>query len=431
MTREDAPELLSPEDVAILRLESARIAGHMVKVLTVDAPEAGEPLCLEALRAHVAARLDRAPRMSQRVADFETRPRWVADPDFDVCNHVVRWDLPRPADRGQLLEIVGRLMESRLDRARPLWSLHVVELEGDRRALVLRLHHCMADGATAMRLCGEVLWEALPGVAAPPPSPHAPTAGHEVNLRGWVRRELLPGAVDTPLDRHPSPQRRVAATRANLTRLRQIGKRIGGGATVNDVVLCVVAGGLRCWLQRHGGPLHGIRMKIPVSLHEQSEHSNDLGNHDSFLFVDVAADEPDPAARLRRIAAQTRERKQRHDAQSLDALFQRLRHVSDRASRTLAAWASSPRLFTANVSNVPGPRVPVAVLGGVARDLFSLAEIADRHALRVAVISLADEISFGLCADAAAVPDPETIAAGIDADVAALAALAAKEHAGH
>jgi len=414
-------EQLSAEDVAILRLESPRIAGHTIKVLTVAPATAGARLGIEALRAHVAARLFRVPRLKQRLDDLDRTPSWRDDTDFDIRNHVVSWDLPRPADRAEMLAIVGRLMEGRLDRSRPLWSLHLVALDEMHDALVLRLHHSMADGAAAVRLCSQLLWEASAATTPEGAAAHHVAPQHAVDLRGWVRRELLPAAADTPLDRHPSTRRRIATTRADLAELKRIGRSSGADATVNDVVLCAVAGGLRRWLEHHGGPLRGIRIKIPVSLHDQHESSNALGNRDSFLFVDVGADEPDPVTRLRGIAAQTRERKQRHDAQSLDALFRQLRQVSGRAAQVLSHWATNPRVFTANVSNVPGPRAAVTVLGAPVRDLFSIAEIADRHALRVAVISLADEVSFGLCADAAAVEDPEIIAAGIDADLRALA----------
>ncbi len=415
---------LDPEDLAILRLESPRIAGHACKVLTVDPPSQGGPISVESLRDHVAARLGRAPRLVERLSDDGGQPVWVPDEGFDIRRHVVRWPTPTPAGRAGLFDVVGRLMATRLDRSRPLWSIHLVDLEAERRALVLLLHHCMADGATAVRLCSEALWDPVAETGEREAAPHSPRAAPvaaPVNLRGWVRRELMPGADDTPLDRHPSEQRRVAALRASLAQLKQIGRRVAPGATVNDVVLCLVAGGLRRWLEHHGGPLRHVRVKVPVSLHDHDERSNALGNHDSFLVVDVGVDESDPAARLARIAAQTRLRKAGHDAESLDALFRELREVSKLASRTLSAWSASPHVFTINVSNVPGPRAPIAVMGGRVSDLFSLVEIADRHALRVAVISLADELSFGLCADAAAVEDPETIVAGIESDLARLA----------
>jgi diacylglycerol O-acyltransferase len=414
---------LAPEDLAILRLESPTIAGHTCKVLTVNPASGIGRLTVETLGEHLAGRLTRIPRMTARLSDDSRQPAWVPDPRFDVRNHVRHWPQARPATRAELLDAVAALMTTRLDRSRPLWSMHLLDLVDERSALVVLLHHCMVDGASAVRALSAVLWDPVAPASPPPlPAPATAPAGTPFNLRGVVRRELMPKATDTPLDRHPSPLRRVAATRASLGALKRIGKTVGGGATVNDVVLCAVAGGLRRWLEHHGGPLHGIRVQVPVSLHDAHERSDELGNHDSFMVVDVGTDEPEPATRLRAIASRTRELKTRHDAQSLDHLFQELRRVSRVAAQALASWAASPRVFAVNVSNVPGPATPVAVMGGAVRDLWALAEIADRHALRVAAISLADELSFGLCADAVAVADPETIAAGIEADLQALGA---------
>ena len=419
------PRALSPEDLAILRLESEKIAGHTCKVITLDAPPGGGSIS-EGLREHITGRLERFPRMTERLSDDYRRPAWVPDDRFDVRKHVLVWERAAPASRADLLDIVAELMTTRLDRSRPLWSIHLVDLDEGRVALVLLIHHCMADGTTAVRLCSEVLWDPLGAIDEPSHPSHAqapaPTSAH-LNLRGCIRRELMPKAADTPFDRHPSARRRVATARANLAELKRIGKEVGDGATVNDVVLCAVGGGLRSWLERHGGPLREIRVKVPVSLHDQHEQSGEFGNRDSFMVVDVGTDEPDSAARLRRITLQTREMKTQHDAQSLDRLFQKLRHVSSLASQALSSWSANPHVFTINVSNVPGPRVPVAVMDGAVRELFTLAEIANRHALRVAAISLGDELSFGLCADAVAVEAPETIAAGIEAELAALSLL--------
>ena len=412
-------DALGPEDLAILRLESPAIAGHCCKVVTLTPGPGAGRLTLERLRDHLATRLARLPRMTARLSDDARRPAWVPDPLFDVRNHVRRWAQARPATGAELLDAVAALMTTRLDRSRPLWSIHLVDLEDGRSALVALLHHCMVDGASAVRVLSAVLWDPV----APPPTPPAPSpAEAPLDLRGVIRRELMPRGTDTPLDRHPSLLRRVAVTRARLEALRQVGRTVGAGATVNDVVLCAVAGGLRRWLERHGGPLHGVRVKVPVSLHDAHERSDELGNHDSFMVVDVGTDEPDPAARLRAIASRTRELKARHDARSLDHLFRELRRISGVASQVLASWTESPRVFAVNVSNVPGPRTPVTVIDSPVDGLWALAEIADRHALRVAAISLADELSFGLCADGLAVGDPAPIAAGIEADLGALGA---------
>jgi hypothetical protein len=416
---------LGPEDLAILRLESPLIAGHCAKIVTTDPVPGQGRLRVEALREHVGARLGRIPRLTERLSDDGPEPRWVADRAFDIRNHVRRWPRERPATQSELLDVVASSMSRRLDRSRPLWSMDLVELEDDRATLVVLLHHCMADGASAVRVLSELLWDPVVPAAGPPLRAAAPLSGEpSLDLRGVVRRELMPAGTDTPLDRHPSPRRRVAVARGNLAALKRVGKTVPGGATVNDVLLCVVAGGLRRWLEHHGGPLGGFRVKVPVSLHDAHERSDDLGNRDSFMVVDVGTDEPDPLERLRAIATRTRELKTRHDAQSLDRAFRDLRRISTLASQALASWTENPRVFAINVSNVPGPRTAVSVLDGAVRDLWALAEIGDRHALRVAAISLPDELSIGLCADAVAVPDPETIASGIEADLAWLGAAA-------
>jgi diacylglycerol O-acyltransferase len=416
-------DALGPEDLAILRLESPTIAGHCAKIVTVDPIPGTGRLSVEALREHIGARLGRLPRLTERLSDDGRPPRWVADRAFDIRNHVRRWARERPATQPEVLDAIASLMASRLDRSRPLWSVDLVELEDDRTTLVVLLHHCMADGASAIRVLSEVLWDPVIPVADLPMRAPAPLAGGlSLDLRGVVRRELMPEGTDTPLDRHPSRRRRVAVTRGNLAALKRAGKTVAEGATVNDVLLCVVAGGLRRWLEHHGGPLGGFRVKVPVSLHDAHERSDDLGNHDSFLVVDVGTDEPDPIERLRAIAARTRELKTRHDAQSLDRVFRDLRRISALASQALASWTENPRIFAINVSNVPGPRTAVSMMGAAVGDLWALAEIGDRHALRVAAVSLSDELSIGLCADAVAVPDPETIASGIEADLALLGA---------
>ncbi|MDP9133492.1 MAG: WSD1 family O-acyltransferase, partial [Actinomycetota bacterium] len=119
---------------------------------------------------------------------------------------------------------------------------------------------------------------------------------------------------------------------------------------------------------------------------------------------------------------ETRERKSDHDAETLDAFFRDLSHVSSSVERFAEHWAMSPRVFTLNVSNVPGPRGPLSVLGAPVASMHSLAEIAHRHALRVAVVSAAGRIGFGFCADADAIGSPQPIADGVAAELRALAA---------
>ena len=165
-----------------------------------------------------------------------------------------------------------------------------------------------------------------------------------------------------------------------------------------------------------------MRVQIPVSMHHRGEAPSELGNRDSFLFCDLPVSEPDPRKRLAAINAETRDRKRHHDADELYSFFHSLSHVSPlyRAASTIT---SGPREFALSISNVPGPREPVHVLGGRVVELYSVAEPADRHALRASAVSLSGRMGFGFCTDPDAVPGVPELAAGLDASLAELRAV--------
>ncbi|MGC1287095.1 MAG: WS/DGAT domain-containing protein, partial [Streptosporangiaceae bacterium] len=202
------------------------------------------------------------------------------------------------------------------------------------------------------------------------------------------------------------------------------------GATVNDAVLAVVAGGLRRWLEAHHGHLGAVRVKVPVSLHTPPLTPGDAdsqpGNRDSFFCLDLPLGSADPLTRLTAIRRATRVRKQGHDAQHLDALMRGLAHTP-RLSRFADRILAHPRSFALNVSNVPGPRRPVQVLGVPVRALYTLAEIREHHALRVSVVSLAGSLNFGLVADPTLLDDVDQLAAHMHAEAAALIASGQRE----
>src|SRR5918996_1932063 len=173
-----APERLSFDDARILGLESAAITGHTCKIAIVEPPPDGRAIGIEELRSHVAARLGRVRRCRQRVALVplrRARPVWVDSPDFDIREPVRRYDSDGVIDRARLLRIAAELMAERLDHTRPLWQMDLVgPLEGGGSAIVWRIHHCMADGVTATRLGGQILWESEPDPASPEAEPWRP-----------------------------------------------------------------------------------------------------------------------------------------------------------------------------------------------------------------------------------------------------------------
>jgi hypothetical protein len=192
--------------------------------------------------------------------------------------------------------------------------------------------------------------------------------------------------------------------------------------TVNDVLLAVVAGAIRRWLGTQHEPMQAMRVQVPVSMHHRGEDPDELGNRDSFLFCDLPISEPDPRKRLAAINAETRSRKQHHDPDELYSFFHSLSHIRP-LYRVASELASGPREFALSISNVPGPRDHVHVLGGRVAELYSVAEPADRHALRASAVSLAGRMGFGFCTDPGAVPGVAELAEGLDDSLEELRAL--------
>ena len=410
------PKPLSFDDAQILRLESDVIKGHTGKVLLFGRDRNGDALDAARLRGRVAERIGELPRLRQRVDDpAAPTPTWVdVDPDLDW--HVAEAPTAGPLDEAGLRELAGELLAERLDHERPLWRIDVAPVGDGGAALIGRFHHAMADGVTAIRMVGELLWDPRPAAGERKPSPApSPKSAPRSSLRsvpGALRRELRPGS-DTTLDRHIGPDREVAWRAFPLARLKAIEHGAGEGVTVNDVVLATVAGGLRRWLDGGG---NRVRVQIPVSLHCRDEEEGAAGNRDSFLNIDLPLAEDDALARLRAVNTETSERKLDHDAETLYEFFHalgRFRPLYEGVTRL----TSGPREFALSVSNVPGPRERPSVLGHEVTGFVSFAEPADRHALRVTIVSLGGELAFGLCSDPEAIADLDDLAAALDESV--------------
>ena len=410
----EEPLPLTPEDRAILDLETDRIAGHTCKVVRV-----GGAVAPADLRDSIAERLPAAPLLGLKLAGSTDAPEWVPDTGFELARHVTE----APRDSDSLEETVASIFAGRLERDRPLWHLDLVAGEGET-ALVWRIHHALADGMTTMRMAEAVLFDAVPdpkpeeasskgagpGAVVPRPS----SSGHA----GFLRREFGRSVRRGPFDAAPGRERSVAFATVAMGPLHDAARRLAD-ATLNDAVLVSVAGGVRRWLARHHGHEETLRIKVPVSLHSNGD---DLGNHDSFFIVGVPLHEEGPAASLAAVNRETTVRKQQHDAQEMDSLLQHLGGVSPGLTRLVDRLERTGRAFALNVSNVPGPARDLSVLGAPVTSFHSLAEIAPHHSLRVAVVSAGGTLNFGLVADPAVVDDLAEIAAGIEHEAASIVA---------
>ncbi len=424
MVTED-PDRLSPEDVRILDVESATITGQTLKLVVLE-PSA-DALDMDWLRTTVLGRLGREPRATQRVDSSSAQPRWVTAPDFDIRDHVRAYP-GGCATSPDLWQAVGGLMAQHLDRSRPLWTFDVIgPLEDGRQAIAARLHHAMADGIAAVRFLETLLFDE-PGVASAKATPHP--GGHAapervspvmdvLRLPAAVLRELGRPGSRSPFDRPITIARELAFTGATVAEMKAVGASRPQPATVNDVLLTIVAGGLRTWIGLHDKITRQLRAQIPVSLHHRDEDQSALGNRDSFINVALPIAEPDPLARLDRISGETRRRKRLDDADELYEFFHALGRVK-RIEKVARSLAGSSREFSLSISNVPGPRTPVAVAGRRVQHLFSSSEPGAHHALRISAISCAGDFGIGLCADPNAVPHLALLAQAIERSYAEL-----------
>jgi hypothetical protein len=409
---------LTPQDEAILRLEGQLLVGHTCKVIEIAAPAP----TVEQLRARVSERVATVPALTRRLGVSGGRPAWVATPGFDPGGRVVQAAAGSELDEAGLRAEIARLFAERLDREQPLWRIDVARLAGGGSALIWRLHHTLADGTTAMRFARQLLWDAEPAPAPAAPS-HVAQAADESRRRAHLARFFAQefARAPSPLDGRIGIRREVAFASVPLQALHDAARELAG-ATLNDALLSTVGGGLREWVERNHGRLGSIRVKVPVSLHHEGD---DAANVDSFFIVDVPLEEADPVRRLGLVREGTARRKADHDAETMDRLLADLRRASPGLAGLCERVERSARAFALNVSNVPGPREPVSVLGASVASMHSIAEIACHHAVRVAVVSMCDTLYLGFCADAGIVGDVSEIAAASERE--ALALIAASE----
>ncbi|HET9249394.1 MAG TPA: wax ester/triacylglycerol synthase domain-containing protein [Actinomycetota bacterium] len=447
-------ERLSPEDSRILALESRSIVGHTCKV--VIAERTGD--AVGCLRDRISRRISLAPSCRRRIVFTPYRldaPVWADDPNFDVAHHVRAVPVDGPVGDEELREIVAARMAERLPRDRPLWAIDVVEpLEDGARAVIWRIHHAMADGQAAMAIGSALLWSDSidpepdpPPLASPEPLPTSNTLiaaalsdrAHAVgdtayrigrralSRRRWresleelrgapgaIRRELAPERETSPLDASVGRRRQVAFVDHPLDAVHAASHAVGEGVTINDLLLGVIAGGLRQWLEGRQGSVGRLRVQVPVSLHREGEAPGAVPNRDSFVNLELPVEEPDAARRVLAVNEQMRTRKQVHDAEQLYAVFADVGKVSTHLFNLAHRIASNPHIFALSVSNVRGPAGTHYLAGGRIRGVYSLAEIAPHHALRISAISFAGRMAIGLCADGDAVPDLPELADGVE-----------------
>jgi WS/DGAT/MGAT family acyltransferase len=458
-------ERLTALDASFLHHESATSHMHVGAVMILEGPPPPFDEFLDSLRT----RLHLVPRYRQKLSfpPIESgRPLWVDDPNFQLEYHVRQTALPAPGSEEQLMLLAARIFSQQLDRSRPLWEMWLVEgLEDGRCAVISKTHHAVIDGVSGVDI-GQVMFDVGPVPAEiehPTGEPwiprREPSAGellatgvlgiartgievatralqaltrpqaalaearHAAEGLGEIVWAGLNPAPETPLNVEIGPHRRFEGVRCELRDFKLVKDAFGG--TVNDVVLAVVSGALRGWLQSRGVRPEGLELRalVPVSIRATDERGA-LGNRIAAMRGPLPVYVEDPVARLRAVSAAMRELKDSKQAVGAEVLAS----VQNFAPPTILAQAVriqfSTRLFNLIVTNVPGPQFPLYVRGRQMKDVFPVAFLPRDHALAIAIMSYDGGMNFGLLGDYDALPDIAEIAEGIELALAELVSLA-------
>jgi diacylglycerol O-acyltransferase len=395
---------------------------------------------IEAVRRVVASRLHLVPHLRQllyRPPRGLGWPLWVDAPAFRIADHVRVHPLTAPGEESELLAACAQLCRHRLDPCRPLWQAWLLPgMPANQVGLFLHVHHTIADGVAGMAALMALLdppadtpvLEVTPWTPIPIPSAGQLLADNlRRRLRGLgqslqklvhpsrtlrgsfsVGREFFADrSPRTSLNRPIGADRRLAIVRSRLEVARQIAH--AHHATVNDVVLAAVSGGLRELLTSRGEDVHGLvlRAMVPISLHhEQAGRAS--GNQTSTMPVSLPVGEPDPIRRLGLIAADTAARRGKTRPAIGSGL---MRFVA--MQRAFYRFLAHQRTVNLSVTNVPGPPEQLFLAGARVRELFPVVSLMGNVTLAVAVFSYAGQLSLTAVADQGTCPDVDVFAQGV------------------
>ncbi len=449
---------LSAQDASFLHLESQRTPMHIGSVAIYDQGSVeGGVVTFKSILAMMEERLGMARSFTERLVHVPMKvdyPYWVSDPDFDLEYHVRHIALPKPGDWRQLWIQVARLVSRPLDLERPLWEFTVVEgldnLDGiptGAYAIVSKIHHCAVDGVSGQEITAaihdlepdtpltdpplvrtdnvptraELLGRAAVNSIRQPlrvPSlirETIPALGRlaQVASKDDVHLPAVPGRVPvTRFNQKVSPHRVISGKRFDLDDIKAI-KNTVQGATINDAVLTICAGGIRRYLEHHGElPEESLTAMAPISVRAENEQS-DAGNHVAAMVVRLRTDIADDVERLSAIREASKESKELTNAVGARLMTDYTEFVpaataalASRLATRLAVNTNRP-VVNCVISNVPGPQIPLYAASARLIDMYGFGPLVDGLALFIPVLSYCGGITIGVTSCREIMPDPE------------------------
>jgi WS/DGAT/MGAT family acyltransferase len=441
-------EPMSKVDTAWLRMERPTNLMMVTGVLMLDAA-----LDVARFKKVISQRFLAHRRFRQRAVDTAAGAFWQSDPDFDLDWHVRLTALPGEAGELELQNLVSLLASTPLDHSKPLWQFHVVERYRGGSAVIMRIHHCYADGIALIQvLLSMTDTEANPGRSDESAASWLGEDGGTVTqrLRDPVRagvdavthlggkvvekglallkdpavagllaregaaiaRELaialaLPDDPVTPLRGSLGVIKRCAwAEPLRLDEVKTVARALE--CTVNDVLLSAACGALRSYLADLGHPIDGlsIRATVPVNL-RPLEHAKKLGNRFGLVFLELPIGESNPLRRLELLARNMQALKRSRQAIMAYGLLAAL--GMGPAALQGPALELFSRKATAVATNVPGPQMPLYFAGRrIVEQMFWVPQTGS-IGVGISILSYDGQVHFGLIADAQLVPEPRAV----------------------
>ena len=430
------------------------------------------PPNLDRFRQVLEGALDRIPRLRQHVVLDPlgaAPPRWERDPLFDLSYHYRRIRTAGKGSLRELLDMAAVIAMQAFDKDRPLWELYVVDgLEGERSALILKLHHSITDGVGMVRMTSCLVersrGEPLRPRRAADPASEEPAeggafdealrairhrAGENLDLvsrlasalpRGALRllrepRATVQSAVEgaaslrrllapvrepmSPLMRARSTSIRLDVIPLPLADLKRAARAAGG--TLNDAFVAAVAGGLRIYHEKHGKPVQELRMTMPVNLREEGEKGRRAGNQFAPARFAIPVGVRDPVERMRILHQRVKEQR----AEPALPFTEEVSSVLARLPRAVSVGLLGSMLKAIDLvtSNVPGSEFPVYCSGAKIETMVGFGPLSGA-ATNVTLFSYDDEIQLGVNMDRAAIPDPDRFIECLRAGLAEVLAVA-------
>jgi WS/DGAT/MGAT family acyltransferase len=462
-------------DASFLYLETAKSPMHIGGVYIFEPPASGE-MTFPQFRQYIESRLHLFRTFRERIVFSPLNlghPYWVADPEFNLTNHLYHIALPKPGGRKELMEAAAQSFSRTLDRNRPLWDITFVEgldnVQGVPKgsfAMISKVHHAAIDGASGAEMMGAILSLTPNEEKVPKPYPWHPdklpssvsllsknymqvfgtpfqfakflyeTAGNTVK----TAQEAITKAVQTPPMPFMAPatifnqtitsSRVFGGVELSLPHIKAI-KNATTDTTVNDVVLAVCAGAFRRYLEKRNElPAKSMVAMCPISVRNENEKQA-LGNKVSAMLVSLATNEPDPLRRLALIRESSHGSKVYSQAISANQLMNfvpsTLASLGTRLYTSMRLSEVHSPFYNLTITNVPGPPMQLYMNGAKLISNFGTAPVFDGMGILLVIFSYNNKLSISITCTREIMPEPSEFEADLQGAMDELYTLTVKK----